>query len=491
MKNNTLVLSISVFFCGAIVMIFELAGSRVLGPYFGTSIFVWTSIIGIILGSLSFGYFFGGKLADRNPSFHFLSGIIFLSGIFIALTYFFKEIFLVFLSDKNFDAKISSIIASFVLFTPASIFLGMVSPYAMKLSINSLKTTGRVYGRLSSLSTAGSIFGTFLAGFYLIPSFGTNAILVIISLVLFLISFLISLQRALIFKIFVFFIFLFAFISIDTSIAGKIDVDTPYNRVWVYDYEYGNTGRMVKKMGINNENHSSMFLDSDELVNQYTKYYHLIRFFNPEFKKVLMFGGAAYSYPKDYLKEYPESFIDVVEIDPKMTELAKKYFRLKDDEKLRIFHEDGRVFLNKNKEKYDAILGDAFTSKYSVPYQLTTLSAVQKQYDSLNENGLVILNIISAIEGEKSLFLQAELKTFKEIFPEVMIFQVRPETKPENLQNLILVALKKPISKDFYTADEDISPLLSTLWTEEIASSLPVLTDDFAPVDYYMNKAVN
>ncbi|MDX9970748.1 MAG: fused MFS/spermidine synthase [Candidatus Gracilibacteria bacterium] len=490
MKNKNLLLSFSVFFCGAIVMIFELAGSRVLGPYFGTSIFVWTSIIGIILGSMSFGYFFGGKLADKKPSFSYLALVVFLSGVAISLSYFIKEPFLVFMSSTISDTRLSSILAAVVLFTPASLLLGMVSPYAVKLSMSSLKTSGRVVGRLYSLSTAGSIFGTFLAGFYLIPTFGTNMILILISVFLFFISFALSSPKIPVFKILVFCFMAGAFFSIDTSLADKIDVDTPYNRVWIYDYEYGNTGRLVKKMGINNENHSSMFLDSDELVNEYTKYYHLVRFFNPDFKKTMMMGGAAYSYPKDFLRKYSDATIDVVEIDPKMTQLAKKYFRLQDDDRLRIFHEDGRVFLNRNTEKYDAIFGDAFTSKYSVPYQLSTVEAVQKQYDSLNENGVVILNLISAFEGEKSLFLQAEYKTFKEVFPQVFIFKVRSGTKLDNLQNIILVALKSENVPDFSLMDDELASFLTNLFTKKIPMDMPVLTDDFAPVDYYMNKAL-
>jgi len=112
--------------------------------------------------------------------------------------------------------------------------------------------------------------------------------------------------------------------------SGFIDVDTTYNRIWIYNRIDFRTNKIVKMMGINNENHSSVFLDSDELVNEYKKYYHLAKHFNPNFKKPLMFGGAGYSYPKDFLNKYPEATIDVVEIDPKVTELVKKYFRLEE-----------------------------------------------------------------------------------------------------------------------------------------------------------------
>ena len=197
---------------------------------------------------------------------------------------------------------------------------------------------------------------------------------------------------------------------------GFIDVDTAYNRIWIYNYIDLKTNQPVKIMGINNENHSSMFLHSDELVNEHTKYYHLAKHFNPDFKTALMFGGAGYSYPKDFLLKYPSATIDVVEIDPKITELAKKYFKLKTNPRLTIYHEDGRVYINKTREKYDVIFGDAFSSRYSIPYQLTTKEAVQKEYDILNDNGLVILNVISALDGEKGEFLRAEYATYKKNF---------------------------------------------------------------------------
>ncbi len=489
MKNKSYLLELVVFSCGAIVMIFELVGARVLGPYFGTSFFVWTAIIGVILGSLSLGYYLGGKIADKRPSVQMLSSVIFVSALLIALSYFFKEVFLIFLSGTIKDAKMASVIATVVLFSPASVFLGMVSPYAVKLRVDSLKTTGAVVGRLYSLSTLGSIFGTFLAGFYLIPSFGTNMNLIILTVFLFFLSFLLILKKQFFLRFAVVLVVFSFFYSIDFSVAGRIDVDTPYNRVWIYDYKHSSTGKITKIMGINNENHSSMFLDSDELVNVYTKYYDLINFFKADFENVLMLGGAAYSYPKYFVQNYLDSFIDVVEIDPKMTELARKYFRLEDNDRMQIFHEDGRVFLNNTSKKYDAILGDAFGSRYSVPYQLTTLEAVEKKYNALTEDGVVILNLISSFEGQNSMFLRAQYRTYKEVFPKIFLFKVNSIVPDDKLQNIILVAFKKDFEKDFSSASAELLPLLNTIWKGNLLLDLPILTDDFAPVEYYMNNA--
>lgn len=495
MKISKYLLEIVVFVCGAVVMMFELVGSRVLGPYFGTSLFVWTSLIGIILGSLSLGYYLGGKIADKKSSFKSLSLIIFLAAISIGLMVSIKDFWLIVLQNSFTDIRTSSVLASLTLFLPASVFLGMVSPYAVKLKLNNLNTSASTVGNLYAISTTGSIFGTFLAGFYLIPHFGTNKLLIILSITLIIISLALSAKKDTRIKLSVFAIvvigwFVISGLNYMLPKSGFIDVDTAYNRIWIYNRIDFRTNKIVKMMGINNENHSSMFLDNDELVNEYTKYYHLAKHFNPNFKKTLMLGGAGYSYPKDFLHKYPEATIDVVEIDPKVTELAKKYFRLEENPRLTIYHEDGRVFLNKTQEKYDVIFGDAFSSHYSLPYQLTTKEAVQKKYNILNDDGIVILNIISAIEGEKGKFLRAEYATYKSLFPQVYLFPVTHSDYGNVVQNIILVALKSEKDQTFNDSDPKLNEYLQHLWKKMVDADIPILTDDFAPVDYYINKTI-
>ncbi len=271
-------------------MVFELVGSRVLGPYFGTSIFVWTGLIGVILGSLSLGYYLGGKMADKKANANLLAVIIFLSAVSIGLTLFIKDFLLIFLQTNISDIRMSSILACLILFSPASILLGIVSPYAVKLRLSSLNTSGSIVGNLYAVSTAGSIFGTFLSGFYLIPSYGTNKLLIILATTLIVISLLISAKQLVKIRLSIFVAMILSWLVLNrltysNEKNGVVDIDTAYNRVWIYSHIDPKTNKIVRLMGINNENHSSMFLDSDELVNDYTKYYHLAKHFNPEFKK--------------------------------------------------------------------------------------------------------------------------------------------------------------------------------------------------------------
>jgi len=487
-------LEIAVFICGAVVMVFELVGSRVLGPYLGTSIFVWTSLIGIILGSLSLGYYLGGKISDKKPDYGALSAIIFSSAVVIGVTLLIKDFLLAYLLKNMGDIRIASIIASLILFLPASLLLGMVSPYAAKLKLSSLNTTGSTIGNLYAISTAGSIVGTFLSGFYLIPRFGTNKLLIIISMTLLVVSLMlarkkISLIRVSSLAIMVLIWFGFGEASRLSRESGFIDVDSPYNRIWIYESVDARTNEPIRMFSVNSESDSAMFLERDGLVFDYTKYYHLARYFDPGFKTTLMFGGAGYSFPKDFLLKYPQATIDVVEIDPAITELAKKYFDLKENPRLSIYHADGRVFLNKTKKKYDVIFGDAFSSNYSIPYQLTTREAVKRKFEILADDGIVILNTISSINGEKGQFLRAEYATYKDIFPQVYLFPVRNPSDGDEVQNIILVALKSS-EKTAASVDPELKEYLSHLWKENVEEDVPVLTDDHAPVDYYINKTI-
>lgn len=233
-----------------------------------------------------------------------------------------------------------------------------------------------------------------------------------------------------------------------------------------------------------------MYLESEKLVYPYTRYYHLARHFNPGFQKTAMLGGAGYSFPKDFLRTYTDATIEVAEIDPGITELAREYFRLQDNPRLSIRHEDGRIFLNRAEPGYDAIFGDAFSSQYSLPYQLTTIEAVRRKYDLLNEGGVVVLNIIASIEGEKGMFLRSEYETYKAVFPQVYLFPVNRPGEGEVVQNIALVALKSEAPASFRSTDPEISEMLSHVWKTPIVRDMKVLTDDFAPVEFLVNKTL-
>jgi len=478
-----------VFIGGAVIMILELVGSRILAPYIGTSIYVWTSLIGVVLGSLSIGYWWGGRLADKKQSYVTLAAILFIAAIFIGVVAFFNSFLLSYLLPTSLDIRSKALIATLILFGPPSVFLGAILPYAVRLKMKSVATSGRTVGKLYAFSTIGSILGTFIAGFFLIAYIGTTNSLLLLAASMVVISLLVTLQRFIFSRLLVLMLLLASIIGFQyfynhQKEEGFVDVDTPYSRVWVFDATDGDTKRPVRNMFVDGEIDSAMFLDGEDLAIEYTKFYDLARHFKPDVNYSLMIGGGGYSYPKYFLKFYPEAKIDVVEIDPELTELSYKYFNLPQSNRLIIYHEDGRTFLNKNGKTYDALFLDAFNS-YSVPYQLTTREAVNRIYESLEKDGVVIVNIISSIGGKKGKFLRAEYLTFKEQFPQVYLFPVQKRSDTTE-QNIMLVALKSGEKPRFSSSDPAINEMLSHLWRGEIIYDAPILIDDYAPVEQYV-----
>lgn len=498
LKIKNPVLLATVFICGSSTMIYELVGSRLLAPFLWNSIFVWTSLIGAILASLSVGYILWGKLADKKSDMKTLAFIVFLSGMFVLFSVLGIDIIYNTLQEFKLSPEFTSLLLSLIIFSPASLFFGMISPYAIKLQLNTLDETGKTAGNLMALSTIGSILGTFAAGYFIIPFFGSTETIIGLSVLLFVLSLLLYSSehrglRILFIILALLFWSLFLYTKNDNFVrAGILDIDSTYNRIHIAPGTDYQTGKKVLNLSTDPfGTQSSMFLESDDLVLEYTKFFDLALHFNPESKKTLLIWGCVYSYPKYFLKNYSNSTIDVVEIDPEMTRLAQEYFRLKLDPRLRIHHEDGRIFLNESEKKFDTILVDAFNSMSSIPHHLTTQEIIKKQFDHLNTNGVVITNVISAIEGKDWDFFRALYSTYVSVFPRVLVFQVYGNTDGNLLQNLVIVALKNPEKPNLDSNNLQTKKQLANLWKKPIQPYSPILTDNFAPAEYLQHRSLD
>lgn len=496
-KLSNIALEITVFTCGALVMIYEIIGSRIVSPFIGTSTYVWTSLIGVILGALSLGYWLGGKTADRKPHVKVLASVIFLAAGAVSATILFKDIFLSFIARSDLMLELKSVIAALLLFAPASVLLGFVTPYAVKLKMISLEDSGKTVGRLYALSTVGSILGTFLAGFLLIPLVGSTRTLYLIVICLAALSILLApfaFSRTKL-TVMIMFVFGIAVTELQSYLLLRAndlhDFDTEYSRVQVFTMTDDATGKRVRALAFDPHFiQSKMFLESDEIASEYLRYYHLVRHFKPDFQTTLLIGGAGYSFPKDFIKKYPGRQIETVEIDPQMTEIAREYFNLRENPNLKIVHEDGRIFLNRAETaKYDTVFLDAFGSLFTVPFHLTTIEAVREISRVLKDDGIVIFNAGGAIKGSASRFINAELATYRQVFPQVLLFKIRPERADEEVQNLIIIASKGRSPLSFESTDPEISEILKNLYTAPLESRENILTDDLAPVEFYNSFA--
>lgn len=523
-------LELTAFVCGAVVMILEMTGSRLLAPWLGSSVLVWTALIGMILAFLSAGYLLGGKMADQKPKPQILAVIILLASFCILLTGFFHGSLLAFLVQTRIRPELGASIATAILFGPASLLLGMVAPYIVRVAIETRKTsiekTGSLIGRFSALSATGSILGTFLGGYVLISWVGSGVTIYFLASVLFCASLLVFFSAKFSFrKHFILFLLpvlgldaAFLLVRMEQALArenarlGLLRMDTRYSRV---DILTGPdiTGRTLRILSTPPDlTQSLMYLDQpEELADFYTRNFAVAWQIRPEASRFLMLGGAGCSIPKYLLHTRPGITMDVVEIDPAMTKIAQDFFFLTEAPGLAVFHEDARTFLNretlaaKQKAPYEIIMGDTFGSAYNIPFQLATVEAAEKIHALLDEEGMYICNIISAARGEKSALLSGIRASFQEVFAEVHLFPARPEVPPEIAGNQILLALKKSGSLPSVDMLKKNSPtpfagafpekaarehalavrMLETRYPAELIPTLPPLRDDFAPVERY------
>lgn len=445
--GETQSLLVVVFVCGGVLMAFEMVGSRILAPEFGSTVFVWGSLIGVFLGALSLGYLVGGRLSDKWPSFLVLGAIIAVAGLIILVVPLYAPACSRWIDKANPGSHTSPLFASLLLFFVPSVLLGMVSPYAVRLQARSVHTMGNVAGKLYALSTLGSIAGTLLATFWMIPSFGTSNMVKGLGLTLVAASMLALVPRlaakasgkgiagtgaGVVAAILLCLVPSPSFIPLEANETLVAEVDSPYQHIGVVivpanpkteGAEWG--VRLVFDEYIESE----VYVESNDPKNvkikepyasgaKYTDMLHLPFIFNPDAKRVLIVGGGGGVVPTIFRRDYPELEIDVVELDPAVVDLAERYFGFTpNDEKLTTIIQDGRIYVRDCTKQYGIIVLDAFTGGRP-PFHLLTVEFLRLVQARLTERGVVHLNIISALNhtSEKGRLYRSMHNTFREVF---------------------------------------------------------------------------
>ena len=268
-------------------------------------------------------------------------------------------------------------------------------------------------------------------------------------------------------------------------LQGKTDAtvsyDTQYGRVLIYNRETID-GNKMRVLNIDSGYESATYINEGkeyDLVFPYTKYYDLMFNSNIKINKVALIGGAGYSYPKHFISTYTDKNLDVIEIDGDITKIAKKYFfldklieeyDLNNNKRLNLINEDGRVYFNNTKTKYDAILNDAFSGNCPAK-TLTTIENVTNLKRCLNEKGCYLTNIISSLEGENSKFLRAEVNTLKQVFNNVYVVPCFDLKDTELIGNNMVIAT-------------DDTLILRNVYNLVLSNDEIVLTDEYCPLDY-------
>ena len=421
---------IIIFIVDAIVMILELIASRLLSPYFWNSNIVRTSVIWIILLSSSLWSYIWWKIADNKFKERSLKIILIGTSLFIFLIPFVQKFILSNIANTIPSIKLWAILSTILIFFVPSFCMGTVNPIILKLKLENLHTAGKTAGKISAIWTIWAIVWTFLWWFVLVPKFWSNNIIFVLTIILLITVFLVNCnikEKSNIFLITMAIVSYIAFAWFSTWNFNKQDyilswikntvlnLDTEYWSVRIYNAS--KSGENVRILNIDWWFESATFTDENkeyDLVFDYTKYYDKMFDANIDINNVLLIWWWGYSYPKYYISHYTWKKMDVVEIDDKITDIAKKYFYLDkliqdfdlaDSDRLNLINDDGRTYLNNNDILYDAVLNDAFA--WDNPAKtLTTLENIKNIKKSLQKNGLYLTNIISSLEWKKSKFLR-------------------------------------------------------------------------------------
>jgi spermidine synthase len=496
------------FVTGTIVMSFEMLGSRYLNPYFGSGIYTWASLISTVLAALTVGYFLGGWLADRRPSPAVLGATVLIGSVYLLFLPLFAQALLELVLAGFDDVRSGSLAAAMaVMFFPVT-FLGMYSPFAIRLLLQSAQRSGTVSGTVYGISTAGSIVGTLGTTFFLIPSIGSRAITLtlgaagaVAGLILIVLPYLGRTQRS---RFGTVATILGALVlslpappvpanelvdeQIRADMLGRRDgqiahIETEYNDIFITKRRAELTMSFQLK-GYDYTESVTNLKDTDDLPVKYTQNMTLGVIYPEEPKKVLMLGLGGGSISTYLGRHMPDLPIDTVEIDPGVITAAKQYFGIRETKLVRYLEGDGRVFLNRHKETYDLILVDAFFGGY-VPFHLLTKEFYTLVKQRLTPTGAAAFNVH---DGTK--LYASTLLTLAAVFPSVHLY-------PTGQGEVITVATAAPAPDKEVLAQRaaalqerhkfrfPLPQLLARRSERRPSQKGELLTDDFAPVNLY------
>lgn len=482
-----------VFTASACGLIIEIVAGRILAPVIGVSLYTWTSIIGVVLAGISIGNYVGGRIADRFPSTTTLGVILLAGGVASA-----GILPLVDLASDAF--KPVPVLPRIVLLTAAlffvpSLILGMVTPVVIKLNLRDLAHAGNVVGKIYAVSTAGSIFGTFITGFVLIQLLGTRSVVLIVSLVLVAMAFAFgSVWRARLPGIGLSAILagVISFSVLSDALDSPCQVESNYFCIKVRATDLDD--REVRVLSLDALVHSYVDVDDPTYMRySYEKVFADLATFvgarEPPMN-VLFIGGGGYTMPRFLETAYPNSTLQVAEIDPEVTRAAIEYLGLGRNSRIVTHNEDARTLMQGLAPgTFDLIMGDAFND-VSVPYHLTTLEFNRSVRDLLTEDGVYAVNIVDKMHSGK--FLRAFEKTMRQVFPYVYVLRDNDLWASNDRYTFVVVGSRLPLSHESIAIANlmEGKPLvvLRFMPSESFrrwstAETAVVLTDDFVPVD--------
>ncbi|MBI4133613.1 fused MFS/spermidine synthase [Candidatus Uhrbacteria bacterium] len=484
------------FLSGLAVMGIELSASRLIAPYFGTSLFVWTNVIAVILAALSLGYYLGGRLSERAPRLRVLLLIIFVAGVLLAVVPFvIRPLALQFtfdsftLASASFVIVLGSLLLVLALFFIPIMLLGMVSPFLVKIVSLERHDMGNVAGRIFAISTIGSIIGTFLPAFVFIPWIGTKFTILIFATLLVVIGGSGLLPRRLFGAVLLLGI---PFASLDAGLKPVpgliVEAESPYQYIQVVEDSAGTTHLIYNEGGGVQSVYNPDTLFYGGAYFDYAPLLPALR----ESKRVLIVGLAAGTISRAMQVLYgndPSFHIDGVEIDPTVIKLGREHFALGGDD-LTVVNADGRTAIETVSGAYDVIFVDAYTNQLYIPFHLVTQEFFAAAAERLAPGGILAINVLAS--SDASELLRSVTNTMASALPYVYRMRIA-----DSWNNLIFASFD-PVDFARLTEVPLAIPEFASLAREIPEEVVPiafnregrVLTDDLAPVEHMMDAMI-
>ncbi len=389
-----------VFCAGAGSLATEICAARLLAPYYGSSTIVWANVIGLVLASLSLGYWLGGRVADRRPEPRLLGRIVVAAAVLIAAVPFaagpFLDVSVKGLDQVSVGAAIGSFFAVLALFAPPVTLLGMVAPFALRLAIDDVRDAGSVAGRLYALSTVGSLFGTFMSALVLIPTIGTQRTMLIAAVLVSLPGAALLGRRWLVVAAAI-----GALLAIPTG-AVRAEPGLVYEKESRYQFIHVTEEHGVRRLYLNEglAVHSIWRRDSVLTGGEWDTYLAVPPLLGRPVTRVAILGNAGGTTARALGVFYPRARVDGVELDPAVTAVGRRFFGLGDNPRLRVITADARPFLRRTHARYDLIIVDAYRPPY-VPFYLATREFFRLARSRLAPGGAIVLNVAATPDDQR------------------------------------------------------------------------------------------
>ena len=471
----------SLFLSGAACLVLELAGARLIAPLYGSSIYAWSSIITVTQAALALGYAWGGRQADRQPYLLLFARLLTAAGLTVAAIPWLRAPVL--RACLPLGVQAGALASAAMLLGPTLMLLGALGPIAVRLTATGASDSGRKSGDAWAVSSSGSVLGAMLTGFILIPHLPISRILLGTALLLLLLGVLglwLSLRTIPLGQL-----------TACAACLGLMLLPTPKPRLTMSSHEsaYGRIAVVDsptrRYLIVNGISQSVMEKPGGESQSQYIHGFQWAISLRPNAKHALVIGLGAGLLPKAL--ERRGLSVDAIELDPAIEQAARRDFGY--EPRGRVVVGDGRTLLESGLGPWDVVFLDAFAAE-SPPSHLFTIEAFERMRGALSPDGVLAINIVSALTLPDDRPWKALHRTLSASFPHVRSFVASDPN--ESLANVLLFASAAPLEAGPPGTDPRVEKEIELMLSRELHPTAhdlepaPVLTDDFAPLDALM-----